>query len=79
MLAFTGSADTGYLLRSQERLLKKSVRVNVEADSLNSAVLAPDVLPGSETWNLFLRDVVTDTTQKAGSVGFWSRPPSWPT
>jgi len=42
------------------------VRVNVEADSLNAAVLAPDVEPGSETWSLFLRDVVTDMTQKAG-------------
>jgi oxepin-CoA hydrolase/3-oxo-5,6-dehydrosuberyl-CoA semialdehyde dehydrogenase len=66
VLAFTGSSDTGYLLRSRERLLRRSVRVNVEADSLNSAVLAPDVEVGSETWNLFLRDVVTDVTQKAG-------------
>ncbi len=66
VLAFTGSADTGYTLRSKESLLRRSVRVNVEADSLNSAVLAPDVEPGSETWNLFLRDVVTDVTQKAG-------------
>jgi oxepin-CoA hydrolase/3-oxo-5,6-dehydrosuberyl-CoA semialdehyde dehydrogenase len=66
VLGFTGSADTGYLLRSKERLLRRSVHVNVEADSLNSAVLAPDVEPGSETWNLFLRDVVTDMTQKAG-------------
>jgi 3,4-dehydroadipyl-CoA semialdehyde dehydrogenase len=66
-LAFTGSANTGYLLRSKENLLRWSVRVNVEADSLNSAVLGPDVGPGSEhTWNLFLRDVVTDMTQKAG-------------
>lgn len=66
VLAFTGSADTGYLLRSKERLLRASVRVNVEADSLNSAVLGPDVAPGSETWNLFLRDVLTDMTQKTG-------------
>lgn len=66
VLAFTGSADTGYLLRSKERLLRRSVRVNVEADSLNSAVLAPDVEPGSEAWALFVRDVVTDMTQKAG-------------
>lgn len=66
VLAFTGSADTGYLLRSKERLLRRSVRVNVEADSLNSTVLGPDVEPGSETWNLFLRDVITDMTQKAG-------------
>ena len=66
VLAFTGSADTGYLLRSKERLLRQSVRVNVEADSLNSAVLGPDAGPGSETWSLFLRDVVTDMTQKSG-------------
>jgi phenylacetic acid degradation protein PaaN len=66
VLSFTGSAETGYLLRSRERLLRNSVHVNVEADSLNSAVLGPDVGPGSETWNLFLRDVVTDMTQKAG-------------
>jgi oxepin-CoA hydrolase/3-oxo-5,6-dehydrosuberyl-CoA semialdehyde dehydrogenase len=66
VLAFTGSADTGFVLRSKERLLRRSVRVNVEADSLNAAVLGPDVEPGTETWNLFLRDVVTDMTQKAG-------------
>ena len=67
VLAFTGSADTGYLLRSKENLLRWSVRVNIEADSLNSAVLGPDVTAGSgETWSLFLRDVVTDMTQKAG-------------
>jgi oxepin-CoA hydrolase/3-oxo-5,6-dehydrosuberyl-CoA semialdehyde dehydrogenase len=42
------------------------VRVNVEADSLNAAVLGPDVSPGSTTWNLFLRDVFTDMTQKVG-------------
>jgi oxepin-CoA hydrolase/3-oxo-5,6-dehydrosuberyl-CoA semialdehyde dehydrogenase len=66
VLAFTGSADTGYLLRSRERLLRESVHVNVEADSLNAAVLGPGVEVGGETWNLFLRDVVTDVTQKAG-------------
>jgi oxepin-CoA hydrolase/3-oxo-5,6-dehydrosuberyl-CoA semialdehyde dehydrogenase len=66
VLAFTGSADTGFLLRGKERLLRQSVRVNVEADSLNAAVLAPDAGPGSEAWNLFLKDVVTDVTQKTG-------------
>ncbi|MCG3133146.1 MAG: 3,4-dehydroadipyl-CoA semialdehyde dehydrogenase [Planctomycetes bacterium] len=65
-LAFTGSADTALKLRGKENLLRWSVRVNVEADSLNAAVLGPDVAPGSETWNLFVRDVATDVTQKAG-------------
>jgi 3,4-dehydroadipyl-CoA semialdehyde dehydrogenase len=66
VLAFTGSADTAYLLRSKENLLRWSTRVNIEADSLNAAVLGPDVAPGGETWNLFLKDVVRDMTQKAG-------------
>ncbi|MEZ4654801.1 MAG: aldehyde dehydrogenase family protein [Candidatus Eisenbacteria bacterium] len=57
VLAFTGSASTGLSLRRRENLLATSARVNIEADSLNAAVLAPDVEEGSETWNLFLRDV----------------------
>lgn len=68
VLAFTGSADTAFKLRGRENLLRWSVRVNVEADSLNAAVLGPDVRAGtdSEVWNLFLRDVFTDMTQKTG-------------
>jgi 3,4-dehydroadipyl-CoA semialdehyde dehydrogenase len=66
MLAFTGSSTTGTMLRGYENVLAKSVRVNVEADSLNAAVLGPDVERGSETYDLFLADVVRDATQKAG-------------
>jgi oxepin-CoA hydrolase/3-oxo-5,6-dehydrosuberyl-CoA semialdehyde dehydrogenase len=66
VLAFTGSAATGASLRRRERLLEKNTRVNIEADSLNAAVLAPDALEGSETWNLFLRDVAREITQKSG-------------
>jgi 3,4-dehydroadipyl-CoA semialdehyde dehydrogenase len=33
---------------------------------LNAAVLGPDCEPGSETWNLFLKDVVREMTQKTG-------------
>ncbi|MDP6930714.1 MAG: 3,4-dehydroadipyl-CoA semialdehyde dehydrogenase [Planctomycetota bacterium] len=66
VLAFTGSADTGNLLRGKPNIVENSVRVNVEADSLNSAVLGPDVDGDSETFGLFLREVVRDMTQKAG-------------
>src|SRR4030095_6890320 len=45
---------------------RHSVRVNVEADSLNAAVLGPDAAPGSETYDFFLKDVLRDMTQKAG-------------
>ena len=40
--------------------------INVEADSLNSAVLGPDVEVGSDAWHLFVRHVVTEVTQKTG-------------
>jgi len=66
VLAFTGSADTGARLKSHSAIIAKAVRVNIEADSLNAAVLAPDVEPGCDTFDLFLREVARDVTQKAG-------------
>jgi oxepin-CoA hydrolase/3-oxo-5,6-dehydrosuberyl-CoA semialdehyde dehydrogenase len=66
VLAFTGSGETGARLRGDERVVRRGVRVNVEADSLNAAVLAGDVEPGSATWDLFVADVVRDMTQKTG-------------
>jgi oxepin-CoA hydrolase/3-oxo-5,6-dehydrosuberyl-CoA semialdehyde dehydrogenase len=66
VLAFTGSADTGRALRAHPRVLARSVRVNVEADSLNAAVLGPDVDPGSPVWELWAREVAHEVTHKAG-------------
>jgi oxepin-CoA hydrolase/3-oxo-5,6-dehydrosuberyl-CoA semialdehyde dehydrogenase len=66
VVAFTGSSETGVAIRSMPEVLRRGVRVNVEADSLNAAVLGPDVEPGTETWELFLKDVLRDMTQKAG-------------
>ncbi len=66
VLAFTGSGATGALLRGTPRLIERNVRVNVEADSLNAAVLGPDVAVGSETWNLFIAEVGKDIVQKTG-------------
>lgn len=65
-LAFTGSSVTGAMLRGGKRVVVDSVRVNVEADSLNAAVLGPDVEPGSDLFHLFVGDVVRDMTQKTG-------------
>jgi 3,4-dehydroadipyl-CoA semialdehyde dehydrogenase len=65
-LAFTGSGETGVQLRSSQSIIQHAVRVNVEADSLNAAVLGPDVEPRSDMYELFLKDVVRDMTQKAG-------------
>jgi oxepin-CoA hydrolase/3-oxo-5,6-dehydrosuberyl-CoA semialdehyde dehydrogenase len=66
VVAFTGSSDTGARLRQTPAVIRHSVRVNVEADSLNAAVLGPDVEPGDETYEFFLKDVLRDATQKAG-------------
>ena len=65
-LAFTGSAATGLKLRSNPNLLKHSVRVNIEADSLNAAVLGPDMDLESETGRLFVKNVALDMRQKTG-------------
>src|SRR5262249_58228051 len=64
VVAFTGSSQTAARLR--EQLAHRGARLNVEADSLNAAVLGPDVEPGSATWDLFVSDVARDMTQKAG-------------
>jgi len=64
VVAFTGSSQTAARLR--EQLSRRGARLNVEADSLNAAVLGPDVQPSSGTWDLFVQDVTRDMTQKAG-------------
>ncbi len=66
VLSFTGGGTTANTLRSMAPVTRDSVRVNVEADSLNAAVLGTDVEVGSDTWNAFLRDVSRDVTQKTG-------------
>lgn len=66
VLAFTGGSETARTLRAHPAVLAHGVRVNVEADSLNAAVLGPDVELGSETGRLFLADVARDMTQKTG-------------
>jgi oxepin-CoA hydrolase/3-oxo-5,6-dehydrosuberyl-CoA semialdehyde dehydrogenase len=66
VLAFTGGGDTAATLRAGGAFTRASAHVNVEADSLNAAVLAPDVEDGSDLMNLFVGDVVRDMTQKAG-------------
>jgi oxepin-CoA hydrolase/3-oxo-5,6-dehydrosuberyl-CoA semialdehyde dehydrogenase len=66
VVAFTGSGDTGAKIRALPNVIRDSIRVNVEADSLNAAVLGPDVEAGSETYDFYLKDVLRDMTQKAG-------------
>lgn len=64
VVAFTGSSDTAHSIRSGARVLAQGVRVNVEADSLNAAVLVPGA--DDATFQTFVRDVHRDMTQKTG-------------
>ena len=65
-VAFTGSADTAAILRNQPNVVGSSVRMNVEADSLNTAILGPDATAGSAEFGLFIKEVSREMTTKAG-------------
>jgi 3,4-dehydroadipyl-CoA semialdehyde dehydrogenase len=66
IVSFTGSADTAARIRSHASVLRRSVRINVEADSLNSAILGPDAAPGTDLFDLFAKEVVREMMIKAG-------------
>ncbi len=65
-VAFTGSAATGAIVKSHPNLITKSVHVTTEADSINSAVLTPSAAPGTAEFDLFVAEVVSEMTTKAG-------------
>jgi 3,4-dehydroadipyl-CoA semialdehyde dehydrogenase len=66
VVSFTGSADTAARIRSHANVLRRSVRVNIEADSINSAILGPDSAPGTDLFDLLVKEVVKEMTLKAG-------------
>jgi acyl-CoA reductase-like NAD-dependent aldehyde dehydrogenase len=66
VLSFTGSAETAAVIRSHPAVTQRSVRVNIEADSVNSALLLPGAAPGSEAFDLLVKEVVREMTVKAG-------------
>src|SRR5487761_999500 len=66
LLSFTGSASTANRLRSHPNVVGRSVRFNAEADSLNMSVLGPDATPGTQAFDRYVRQLVTEMTVKAG-------------
>ena len=66
VVTFTGSADTAAKLRVHPNLIRNSIPFNAEADSLNCAILAPDVTPDDEEFDLFIKEVAREMTVKAG-------------
>ena len=65
-VAFTGSAATVALLKSHPGVIRHGVRFSAEADSLNFSVLGVDIASGSEEFDLYVRQLVTEMTSKAG-------------
>ncbi|MBB3384063.1 MULTISPECIES: phenylacetic acid degradation bifunctional protein PaaZ [unclassified Rhizobium] len=66
VVTFTGSAATGQRLKTHRAIIENSVRFTMEADSLNAAVLGLDAAPGTEEFDLFVKEVAREMTVKAG-------------
>ncbi len=66
IVSFTGSAETAARIRCSPPVVRRSVRVNIEADSINSAILGPDAAPGTGVFDLLVKEVVREMTLKAG-------------
>jgi oxepin-CoA hydrolase/3-oxo-5,6-dehydrosuberyl-CoA semialdehyde dehydrogenase len=65
-VGFTGSAVTAFALRTHPVVAGRSVAFNAEADSLNCAILGPDVTMDDLEFTLYVEQLVTEMTVKAG-------------
>src|SRR5437763_350539 len=66
IVSFTGSAHTALKLRTHPTVIRESVRFVAEQDSLNASLLGPDAEPGTPEFDLFIKEVATEMTVKAG-------------
>src|SRR5438034_1759298 len=66
IVSFTGSASTALKLQTHPVIARESVRFVAERDSLNASVLGPDAGPGTPEFDLFVKEVATEMTGKAG-------------
>jgi oxepin-CoA hydrolase / 3-oxo-5,6-dehydrosuberyl-CoA semialdehyde dehydrogenase len=66
LVSFTGSATTAATLRAHPVIVRNSVRFSAEADSLNFSALGPDAAPGTPEFDLYVGQLVTEMTVKAG-------------
>lgn len=66
VISFTGSSRTAASIKTHPNVVARSVRINIEADSLNSAISGPDVGPGTAIFDLLAKEVVREMTIKAG-------------
>lgn len=66
VVTFTGSAVTGRMLKSTPQIINEAVPFNMEADSLNCIILGEDAAPGTEEFDLFVKEVRREMTTKCG-------------
>ena len=66
VVTFTGSASTGRMLKAHPRIIQEAIPFTMEADSLNCAVLGEDAAPGTEEFELFVKEVRREMTVKCG-------------
>ncbi len=66
VVSFTGSAATAALVRSHPTVVRHSVRTNIEADSVNSALLLPGHEADSGAFDLLVKEVAREMTIKSG-------------
>jgi oxepin-CoA hydrolase/3-oxo-5,6-dehydrosuberyl-CoA semialdehyde dehydrogenase len=66
LVSFTGSAVTAQRLRAHRAVVSRSARFNAEADSLNCSVLGPDAVAGTREFDLYVEQLVSEMTVKAG-------------
>lgn len=66
VVTFTGSAETGRMLKAHPRIISEAVPFNMEADSLNCSVLGLDAVPGTPEFDLFIKEIKREMTVKCG-------------
>ena len=66
VVTFTGSAFTGKKLKSLPHIIEESVPFNLEADSLNATILGKHAIPGTEEFDLFIKEATKEITVKTG-------------
>ena len=65
VVAFTGSAGTAQRLRAHAAF-SRGVRLNLETDSVNAAILGPGQRVDAPAFTLLCREIVREMTSKAG-------------
>ncbi|AZG46023.1 phenylacetic acid degradation bifunctional protein PaaZ [Gordonia insulae] len=65
-VAFTGSADTAATLRAHPQVVSSGLHFTAEADSLNASILGTDVTVDDPEFDLYVKQLVTEMTVKAG-------------